>query len=370
MDGCGMAERDSTGHFGGLDGLRGVAAMAVAANHAYRLLGFQLLAHGYMAVDFFFILSGFVISHAYQERLRGGMTLGRFVQARVDRLYPMVILGVGAGALALVLGLGFEWSAVLPAAVLQVLLLPAPFLHAYDDFIWPLNPPAWSLFWEVLASLAFGLGLFRLGNRVLAGIFLGFALWLGAAALRWSTVEVGYVAANALEGLPRTAVSFTLGMLIWRGCKAGLLDRLRNRPAPALWLVAALLMAVFLIPGRSGYVDMLLILVILPGLLLAGVLCGAASGVWNWAGRISYPLYLVHFPILFAIEPFVRPDMSAVERGLWFAGYLLAALVGGWLAAVCWDEPVRRALRRWRKARAAAPGGGVPAPEVPVPLGR
>lgn len=342
-----MAERDSTGHFGGLDGLRGVAAMAVAANHAYRLLGFQLLAHGYMAVDFFFMLSGFVISHAYQERLGRDMTLARFVQARVDRLYPMVILGVGAGALALGMGLG--WQAVLPAALLQFLLLPAPFLHAYDDFIWPLNPPAWSLFWEVLASLAFGLFLFRASNRVLAGIFLGFALWLGAVALRWSTVEVGYVAANALEGLPRTAVSFTLGMLLWRCCKAGLLGRFRDRPAPGLWLIAALLTAVFLIPGRSGYVDMLLILVILPGLLLAGVLSGAASGVWSWAGRISYPLYLVHFPILFALQPFLRSEMSAAERGLWFAGYLAAALLAGWLAAVCWDEPVRRALRRWRK---------------------
>lgn len=89
-------------HYPILDGLRGVAAIIVVTFHLAEPLGTShldiLVNHGYLAVDFFFLLSGFVMGYAYDDRW-GKMTVGSFLKRRVERLQPMVILGMTLGAI-------------------------------------------------------------------------------------------------------------------------------------------------------------------------------------------------------------------------------------------------------------------------------
>jgi peptidoglycan/LPS O-acetylase OafA/YrhL len=140
-----------------LDGLRGLAALAVALFHAaifFPALTVIAPANGYLAVDFFFVLSGFVLAHAYSERFAKGMTACAFMGRRLRRLYPLYLLSL---ALWLPLGIRGLMSRTLDprqtiiAAVAALLYLPAP----QSFLVYPLNPPTWSLFYELAANLFF-----------------------------------------------------------------------------------------------------------------------------------------------------------------------------------------------------------------------
>lgn len=95
---------DTKPHYELLDGLRGVAALLVVFYHIFEGLSFAaggtlitVINHGYLAVDFFFILSGFVIGYAYDDRLGKSMSLGNFFKRRLIRLHPMIVMGSCAG---------------------------------------------------------------------------------------------------------------------------------------------------------------------------------------------------------------------------------------------------------------------------------
>ncbi|MDA4698732.1 acyltransferase, partial [Enterobacter hormaechei] len=89
---------DSKKHYEILDGLRGIAAIMVAMLHILEIFsgGYHtklMINHGYLAVDFFFLLSGFVIAHAYDDRWNK-MTIGQFFKRRLIRLHPLIIAGM------------------------------------------------------------------------------------------------------------------------------------------------------------------------------------------------------------------------------------------------------------------------------------
>lgn len=141
------------GHFLTLDALRGVAALAVLVLHMPPLTG--LVFHAYLAVDLFFIMSGFVIAHAYERRLLAGWSPGDFIRTRVVRLWPLYLLGtaVGAAVFAGVAGdaVGFAVLGVLVAAA--VVMMPLPL--GAEVQIFDLNRPAWSLFFEMVANVLY-----------------------------------------------------------------------------------------------------------------------------------------------------------------------------------------------------------------------
>lgn len=138
-----------------LDGLRGVAAFAVVVGHSSRILGTPFWRTSTaMAVDFFFMLSGFVLLCAYRRRLEAVGSLKLYLMARVIRLQPLIVLSTlaagvctyfdttrSAGLHALYV---FEGSIPLPAF---------PFTE-WSAPIMPINPPVWSLFLEYIASVA------------------------------------------------------------------------------------------------------------------------------------------------------------------------------------------------------------------------
>ena len=160
-------------HMPALDGLRGVAALAVVFSHAV-----PMMLHGefapriHLAVWFFWILSGFVLAHAYGARLHGSMTLRRYLALRVIRLYPLIVAGALAGLAALLLtsrSVSLTDPRTLVATLAAMLCLPSP-VAVYPYGYWPINGPEWSMFWEVILSGAFGAILFRTPSWALGAI--------------------------------------------------------------------------------------------------------------------------------------------------------------------------------------------------------
>ena len=137
-------------HYELLDGLRGVAALLVLVYHIFEGFAFAgatngagsgiitTLNHGHIAVDFFFILSGFVISYAYDDRWTAPgekrLTLGNFFKRRLIRLHPMLVMGMFIGFITFLIGGGVKWDGTetpLPWVFL-CLLLSFLFIPAYS----------------------------------------------------------------------------------------------------------------------------------------------------------------------------------------------------------------------------------------------
>ena len=126
---------DTKPHYDLLDGLRGVAALMVIFYHVFEAFATspidQQFNHGYLAVDFFFILSGFVIGYAYDDRWKT-MTTKDFIKRRLIRLHPMVVLGAVLGVIAFCIQGCEKWdgthvsiSMVMLALLINLFLIPA-----------------------------------------------------------------------------------------------------------------------------------------------------------------------------------------------------------------------------------------------------
>ena len=187
---------DTKPHYELLDGLRGVAALLVVFYHIFEGLSFAAggtpittINHGYLAVDFFFILSGFVIGYAYDDRLGKTMTTGNFFKRRLIRLHPMIIMGVILGAIAFLIQGSVQWdgkhvaiSAVMLSTLCAMFFIPALPGARYEvrgnGEMFPLNGPCWSLFFEYIGNILYALFIRRLSNKALTivVVLLGVAL--------------------------------------------------------------------------------------------------------------------------------------------------------------------------------------------------
>lgn len=356
-----------------LDGLRGVAALLVIWYHFFE--GFatspadQMLNHGYLAVDFFFVLSGFVIGYAYDSRWSRGMTGRRFMLRRIIRLQPMVVLSVILGALAFIIQGSQKWdgSPVASSDILFALLAGLfliPLIPGVDADVrgngemFPLNGPSWSLFFEYIGSIMYAVGLRRLSDRGLAAVMIlsgaGLATWAvtdmsGAYHLGvgWSMADWGLVG-----GFFRLSFSFTAGLLMQR--------RFRPRKIRgAFWICSAIIAVVMMCPYvggpepsvLNGIYDSICTLFVFPAVVYIGA-CGAASDrladrLCEFLGRLSYPVYIVHYPIMYLFYSWVWTGGYSFGR-VWpvccalFAGIIFLA----YIALRFYDEPVRKALSR------------------------
>jgi peptidoglycan/LPS O-acetylase OafA/YrhL len=320
-----------------LDGLRGVAALAVLMLHLDHP-SFRMPGSAYAAVDLFFLISGFVIAQAYEDRIRRGGLLP-FLRARMIRLYPMLLVGLlilPAYFIAV-----FARYGIAPATPAQVagslgaglLFLPShlPASRLLDaSLLFPLDGPVWSLMLEMGVNLAYALLLPWLSRRALAFIVLVSGCALIALQVTQGGLDLGWGWANLWGGVPRASFSFVLGVLIFR------LDIPRPRTPPPLVLAAAA--ALFFAP------PLLAVLVGFPLVLIAATPTDApASRAMTAAGALSYPLYVIHLPALYWIRwllPLGLPEWASV------AASLALALLAAYLALKLWDEPVRRWLAR------------------------
>ena len=357
-----------------LDGLRGVAALMVILYHVGE--GFatssrdQVINHGYLAVDFFFVLSGFVIGYAYDGRWQRGMSTANFILRRIIRLQPMVVIAVLLGVLSFVIqgcekwdGTAVSTSSVVMSLICGLFLIPAmpgtaPEVRGNGE-MFPLNGPSWSLFFEYIGSLFYAFFLHRMSTRVLtiftavAGIILAcVAIGNGSGDFH---LGVGWTAANGgfWMGLARMTFSFSAGLLMSRRFKP-------VRIGGAFWICSALIVAVLSVPFvggetcpvANGFYDALCTLIVFPAIVYLGA-SGITTDAWSqrtceFLGAISYPIYIIHYPFMYMFYAWVWSCGLSFSQVWPVAGAIIVTvIVLAWLFLRYYDEPVRR----WLTAR-------------------
>ena len=347
-------------HYEVLDGLRGTAAIVVVLFHimgmtvAWSDKG-QLLHHAAMAVDFFFALSGFVVAYAYDDRWKT-MTTGQFFLIRIVRLHPLVILGSILGLLSFLYDPFPDNQKTIPLATVLIdfalacLLLPYPSLPNRWTDTHSLNSPAWSLMQEYVGNILYALILRRLNTRVLGCVVLVAIAAVLAMVWHANSMDQGSDWTTPWGGPTRMGFSFTMGLWLYR---------VRDKvPKPRLgWLVlSVILVAAFAMPRvpdtvahGNGFYDATCVIVLFPLVIL----CGAHSNIGKLemalckvAGRLSYPIYILHFPFLFVYMNFVtfkKPSLDTAHIAGTAAFIIVAAF--SWLALKLYDEPIRKALK-------------------------
>lgn len=363
-----------------LDGLRGVAAMIVVAFHLFETYSkgpaSQILNHGYLAVDFFFVLSGFVIGYAYDDRW-GKMTTWGFFKRRLVRLHPMVIMGTFIGTLLFFFGdckdfpLIHEtsWQTLVAMMFLGFTMLPAT--PKMDIRGWaetnPINGPTWSLQWEYIANILYAT-VIRHFSKTLLSVFLIFAAFLTLnLAMNWDVFNVfsgrdyavytvigGWSTASdqLCIGISRLLYPFFAGLLISR------VNKLIKVKAGFWWcslLVAALLVMPRIggedYPWMNGVYESIAILVLFPLIVSMGAgssVTGRSVCVCKFLGEISYPLYITHYPLIYAQMGWARSHPDAPLGTHIFVGIsmFLLAIAMSYSALKLYDIPVRNWLKR------------------------
>lgn len=304
-----------------------MAASAVVLMHA------SLLApHAYLAVDLFFMLSGFVLEHAYGARLADGMGAPTFLWRRIKRLYPLYALGLAISILAvggaLVLGRGAGWTpgSFLTAALTGAIMAPAwPATGAAGAApLYPLNFPAWTLLAELLANAVFA-GVYR---RLSAPVLVIWTLAAAAitAALAWSygALDGGAAWPSLHLGIARVAFAFPAGVL---------LRRLVRGRLPPVFGALALACAGIALYGSIGGLDVrvydlaaaLILWPTLIALAAASEVRGALRMAAVEAGAASYAAYVTAIPAFAIVHALLHARGLQTDKLTWLQAVLFGA---------------------------------------------
>ena len=369
---------DTKPHYALLDGLRGVAALLVVIYHIFEGFAFaettngegsgliSTLNHGHIAVDFFFILSGFVISYAYDDRWQK-MTLGGYFKRRLIRLHPMLVMGAVIGTITFLIGGREQWDGIVTpiggvalALLLTALMIPAlpGSMHEVrgNGEMFPLNGPQWSLFFEYIGNIIYALIIRRLSTRLLAvlvALLAALHTWIFVWDLSgYDSVGIGWTidTINFWGGLVRMLFPFTVGMLLARTFKP-------RKIKYAFWICAAILLATFAVPyiasegarSLNSLYEVVCIAFVFPIIVWLGA-CGTAESstgrISGLLGDLSYPLYIVHYPVMYLFYAWlIDKHFYSFEDTLLMPAIVVAVSIA--LAYAClklYDEPVRKWL--------------------------
>jgi peptidoglycan/LPS O-acetylase OafA/YrhL len=327
-----------------LDGLRGVAAIMVVFCHARNI--FFPFYHGFLAVDLFFMLSGFVIAKSYEPGLASGrMTVSQYVKVRLERLYPLLFLGSVIGVLVLPWGLGdvvipsqADW---LRALISQFLLIPFLLMPHFFAF----NSAHWSILFELLANFTHATFLHWLTPRVLVAIIAVSGLGTIWGAQHFGTFNLGWTVTSAGFGFFRVGFGFFIGVYLYRTREIWM----PRMPRVYIGVLFAALLAAGNMPKEfisDGWpflaADFVTILLVFPALVMLGAV--AKGGQWSvWLGTLSFPLYAIHKPLVEVLTMLHWGDGLACLAIIWLI--LVSWVIGRWV-----DEP----LNDWRRARRKA----------------
>ncbi|HEV7692972.1 MAG TPA: acyltransferase [Hyphomonadaceae bacterium] len=341
-----------------LDALRGVAALAVVSGHLGDAWGHPISQFYILAVDFFFILSGFVIAYAYKSKLAGAMTAPAFWRIRVIRLYPLLVVGALIGAVAMFVLHGDEpdvpaWK-IAASAGLAALALPTALFATAMAF--PINGPAWSLFFELLANFVYApVSRFLTHNRliVLTGVA---ALLLVIDTLNRGTIESGWSKHELLGGVFRVFFGFTCGLMLYEFRPSWKLKSVYG------WALMAVLGFILLGPFAFKPLEQLTVsLVVMPAIVWIGSaieMAGAGVEIVTFLGILSYPIYILHKPVLeTSVSVLHKLDPTGALIPLWVPLQFAFFIAMAWLAFKVIDEPVRK----WLTGRFKGPPKPAPA---------
>jgi peptidoglycan/LPS O-acetylase OafA/YrhL len=342
-------------HFVILDGLRGIAALAVVVFHFMEWIftdpSTNFIGHGFLAVDFFFCLSGFVIGYAYDDRIRE-MGVGSFFKARLIRLHPLVVLGSVLGLLGFLLdpfagSLAQDPVRVVLLFIASLLLIPVPIMEERFFNLFAFNAPSWSLFWEYVVNIVYAVVLYKVGRRSLMVLTILSAAGIGIVSFRAGNLLGGWSKDNFLDGGARVAYSFLAGLLIYRSNWI-----IKNKLGFAGLTV--LLSLAFLMPWSQyeWVVESFIVLIYFPLLVALGAGSSLApqwKKVCQFSGDISYPLYMTHYAAIWIFGSyFTTKKPEANELVYIVIGGTVFLIMFAYAAMVLYDIPVRRFLgKRW-----------------------
>lgn len=365
---------DTKPHYNILDGLRGIAAITVVCFHLFEAYATshldQKINHGYLAVDFFFILSGFVVGYAYDDRWKT-MKIKEFIKRRIIRLHPMVVMGAIIGGIMFYFQGCSVWDvskitvgALVFATFINTLLIPATIGSEVRGVgeMYPLNGPSWSLFFEYIGTFLYAFFIRKLSTKALAILVL-------AAGCGLATFSIFGPYGDICAGFSLTGVEFTAGFLrLLYSFSAGLLLIRIFKPANikgAFWICSLAIVALLAVPRiggaehlwMNGLYDTICFAVFFPVIVYFG-----ASGkttdkytirICKFLGDISYPLYMVHYPFIYLYYAWVKNENLTFGESL--PGAIALVLGSIALAYIClrlYDEPVRKYLtKRFLKAK-------------------
>ncbi|MFD0894908.1 acyltransferase [Luteolibacter ambystomatis] len=351
-----------------LDGLRGVAALIVIAYHIFDSDAVNSVNHGYLAVDFFFMLSGYVMGYAYDDRW-STMSPGSFFKRRLIRLHPMVIVGSILGAIFFYFGAcglfplvdRTSFGMLLLSTLLGALLIPS--VKSMDvrgvGEAYPLNGPAWSLFYEYVANIAYALFLRRFSRRVLGVLSFVFAglLTYVIVTSKIGTIGFGWMftGEHVWKGMVRVLFPFITGLFLFR------LGRTIHVKHAMILTSLALLIALPMprigpdaMPWVNGLYECFVIILLMPVIVLIGAgsqpVTRSGEKACDFLGELSYPLYLAHYPIHYVFYAWLNntqptPGMKTLAG----IGVYLSSIAAGYLVMRFVDMPIRKQLARFAR---------------------
>ncbi|MYL96437.1 acyltransferase family protein [Novosphingobium sp. FGD1] len=341
-----------------LDALRGLAAVMVVFYHRRELLPNGLAEHGYLAVDFFFMLSGFVIAYAYEDKLRTGMSRTSFIVRRLQRLMPLVILGACLGLFVEVLKALTKHSTdrLIDAVIaFPFAALSLPNLPNSSSEIFLLNPPTWSLFFELIANVLYALFIKRLSNTVVISVALASGAALFVISTNFDSVEVGQNFDNVQYGIFQVLFPFSTGILLFR-------YRLQSTNTVSGFVAAVLAVVLFavlftpVLPAGSNYLyDFALVAMLFPLTIYIGARVAISSGWFalfiEAAGMLSYAVYITHVPLLDALDyPLAWLSALSPIKMVVYVGVVIIAAYG---ATAFYDARIQAYFKRKNTPRRA-----------------
>ena len=397
-----VAFADTKPHYILLDGLRGVAALMILWYHVFEGFAFakgsviETFNHGHLGVDFFFLLSGFVISYAYDDRWKSrqrstvkSLSLKDFFKRRLIRLHPMLVMGAFIGLICFLLQGGVKWDGsstpihwTLIAFVLTLFFIPAYPGASYDirgnAEMFPLNGPSWSLFFEYIGNILYALFIRKLSNKMLT-VLVGTTgiLWIWFVAFDisgYDMIGIGWTldVVNFFGGLLRMMFPFTLGMLMARLFSQRTTDNRRQSffTNNIFWIATIVLFALFSVPyisgedvtsrvptlaniSLNGIYELFCIMVVFPLIVWIAALSDSAQSkftlrISKFLGDLSYPLYIVHYPVMYLFYAWLIKNQYYTLGETWQM-VILVLVVCIVLAYAClklYDEPIRKKLSK------------------------
>ena len=367
---------DTKAHYDLLDGLRGVAALMVIWYHVFEGFAFasnsaiETLNHGYLAVDFFFILSGFVIGYAYDDRWGKSLTMKDFFKRRLIRLHPMVIMGAVLGAITFCIQGSVQWdgthiaiSMIMLSLLCTIFFIPAMPGVGYEvrgnGEMFPLNGPCWSLFFEYIGNILYALFIRRLSNKALTVFVVLLGVALAAFAVfnvsTYGNIGVGWTleGVNFLGGSLRMLFPFSLGMLMSRNFKP-------MKVKGAFWICTIALIALFSVPYlegleplcMNGVYEAFCVIVAFPIILWIGA-SGTTTDVQStkvckFLGDISYPVYVIHYPLMYLFYAWLIENQLYTLGETWHVALcvFILSIILAYLCLKLYDEPIRKYLAK------------------------
>jgi len=339
-------------HFDILDGLRGIAALAIVVFHfmewIYPDSSQNFIGHGFLAVDFFFCLSGFVIGYAYDNRI-GKMGILEFFKRRLIRLHPLVILGAILGLLAFLVdpfggdSMLYNGGKLMFLFLCSIFLIPFPVMEDRAFNLFGLNAPSWSLFWEYVANIVYAFILCKISRRLLLLLTTVAAVTLCFISYEAGNLLGGWNGETFWHGGARIAFSFLVGLLIYRSQWI-----IKNRLG--FGGLAVLLSLAFIMPHFqwNWLAEAMIVIIYFPLLVSLGAGSSLSQGwkkVCVFSGKISYPLYMTHYSALWIFgNYYTQYEPTTTELSLIVIITVLLLIGIAYLVMVLYDIPIRKYL--------------------------